>query len=72
MNFPGSAGCWRTRSGAFDRSLGHLAEVMEIADRVVLIDNSRARRRLILSHEDGRIKYAMSMPPAWANLDRGA
>jgi len=56
----------------FDRSLGHLAEAMAIMDRVVLIDNSRARRQLVLSLENGRIKYAMSTPPAWANLDPGA
>ena len=56
----------------FDRSLGHLGEAMEIADRVVLIDNSRSRRQLVLSLEGGRVKYAMSTPPAWANLDPAA
>jgi predicted ABC-type ATPase len=56
----------------FDRSLGHLGEAMAIADRVVLIDNSRSRRQLILSLEGGRIKYTVSAPPAWAILDPGA
>ena len=49
----------------FDRSLANLPEAMQLADRVILIDNSGKRRQLVLSREGGRVKYAAPSPPGW-------
>lgn len=51
----------------FDRSLTNLAIAVQLANhRVLLIDNSGRRRRLILSSKAGRIKYRSPVPPRWA------
>ncbi len=57
------ADLWRR----FDRSIANLRTAMTIANhRVLLIDNSGQRRRLLFSSKGGRIKYRSPMPPAWA------
>lgn len=51
----------------FDRSIANLAAAMTIANnRVLLMDNSARRRRLLLASKDGRVKYRSPAPPAWA------
>lgn len=51
----------------FDRSIGNLAVAMTIANhRVLLVDNSRNRRRLLFSRKGGRVKYRSPTPPTWA------
>lgn len=50
----------------FDRSFGNLRTAMGLADRVILIDNSGMKRRLLYSAEAGRMKYLAADLPAWA------
>src|SRR3546814_11588527 len=55
------ADLWRR----FDRSLANLAVAMQLANhRVLLIDNSGKRRRLLLSSKAGRVKYRSPTPPS--------
>lgn len=57
------ADLWRR----FDRSIANLRTAMTIANhRVLLIDNSSQRRRLLFSSKAGRIKYRSPTPPVWA------
>ncbi|WP_420962254.1 AAA family ATPase [Brucella sp. IR073] len=50
----------------FVRCMNHLAEAMRIADRVLVLDNSGKRRRLILIRENGRTKLLSRNVPNWA------
>jgi hypothetical protein len=50
----------------FDRSLDNLSSALAMADRAMILDNSSARRRLLLSIEDGRVKHAAKTLPDWA------
>lgn len=50
----------------FDRSLAHLALAMKVADRVLVLDNSDRRTRLLLSTENGRTKHITRRLPTWA------
>lgn len=51
----------------FDRSIGNLAAAMTIANhRVLLVENSDQRRRLLFSSQGGRVKYRSPTPPPWA------
>jgi predicted ABC-type ATPase len=50
----------------FDRSLNNLSSALAMADRAMILDNSSARRRLLLSIEDGRVKHAAKTLPDWA------
>ncbi|NIJ07614.1 putative ABC-type ATPase [Sphingomonas vulcanisoli] len=49
----------------FGRSLANLTIAADLADRVILIDNSAKRRRFLLSRENGRVKYSAAQLPAW-------
>lgn len=49
----------------FPRSRGNLPLAIGLADRVLLFDNSRMRRQLIMSMEQGRVKFRASNPPPW-------
>jgi len=50
----------------FDRSIANLRVAMTIANhRILLLDNSDRRRRLLLSSKSGRIKYQSSTLPDW-------
>lgn len=50
----------------FARSMAHLAGAMQIADRVLVLDNTGNRRRLLLSRENGRTKLVSRNLPQWA------
>lgn len=51
----------------FDRSVANLRTAMSIANhRVLLIDNSSQRRRLLFSSNGGRETYRSPTPPTWA------
>lgn len=54
------------RDRRFPRSLANLPEAMKIAHRSILLDNTGKRRRLVLSVEHGRTRFANSQPPRWA------
>lgn len=50
----------------FDRSMENLAIGLTLSDRSYVIDNSRTRRRLVLSRENGRVRHLAKAIPAWA------
>lgn len=50
----------------FSRSLANLPIAMQLAERVLLFDNSGPRRQLIFSREKGRVKFRSSAIPHWA------
>jgi predicted ABC-type ATPase len=50
----------------FDRSTANIPKAMALADRVILLDNSGKRLKLIHWREDGRMKYTAPAPPPWA------
>ncbi len=50
----------------YARSFGNLRAAMGLADRVILIDNSGMRRRLLYSAEASRVKFAAADLPPWA------
>lgn len=50
----------------YDRSMANLPAAMQIAHRVLVLDNSEERRRLILSRENGRTKLVSRRLPEWA------
>lgn len=50
----------------YPRSLDNLAQAIEKADRVYVLDNTGKRRRLVLTMEAGRVKYASRNLPQWA------
>jgi predicted ABC-type ATPase len=50
----------------YSRSLEHLADALDLADRVFVLDNSGERRRLLLSVEHGRVKHLSGNLPQWA------
>lgn len=50
----------------YGRSVANLAEAMEYAHRVLVLDNSWARARLLLSVEYQRVKFLSPHLPAWA------
>lgn len=50
----------------FNRSLDNLSAALATADRAMVLDNSSARRKLLLSIEDGRVKHAARTLPDWA------
>lgn len=53
----------------FDRSVANLRIVMTIANhRVLLVDSSGQRRRLLFSSKAGRVKYRSPAAPTWATL----
>lgn len=67
----------RTRSGGhpvpiadilrrFDRSMQNLPPAMRLSDRVLVLDNSGARERLLLRIENGRAGHVARRMPAWA------
>lgn len=49
----------------FGRSMTHLAQAIQIAHRVLLIDNSSKRLRLLVSCENGRVKHISAHLPRW-------
>lgn len=50
----------------FARSMGNLAVAMRIADRVIIVDNTGERFRLILMRGDDRGGFVSRSIPAWA------
>lgn len=50
----------------YGRSMANLPAAMQIAHRVLVLDNSEERRRLILSRENGRTKLVSRRLPQWA------
>lgn len=51
----------------FDRSTANLREAAAIANhRLILLDNSGNRRRLVFTRMGKRVKYRSPQPPAWA------
>jgi len=48
-----------------ERSLANLPEGAMTADRAFLFDNSRRKHRLILVHEEGRLRMVAKSIPAW-------
>lgn len=50
----------------FEDALAKLRIGFDIADRIIIFDNSGQRRRLILVHEDGRSRLISRNAPAWA------
>lgn len=50
----------------FARSLENLSVAFDSADRVFVLDNTKAKRRLLLSVEDGRVKHQSRNLPDWA------
>ncbi len=50
----------------FDRSMANLAPGLILADRSYVVDNSRTRRRLVLSRENGRVRHLAKAIPPWA------
>lgn len=49
----------------FGRSMSHLTQAIQIAHRVLLLDNSGKRLRLLVSCENGRIKHISAHLPRW-------
>jgi predicted ABC-type ATPase len=50
----------------YERSLSHLGDAIDLANRVFVLDNSGENRRLLLSVEHGRVKHLSGRLPAWA------
>ncbi|WP_037515066.1 AAA family ATPase [Sphingobium xenophagum] len=51
----------------FDRSLANLRKAMSTANhRVILLDNSGSRRRLVFTRIGARARYRSPNPPEWA------
>lgn len=50
----------------FDRSLANFTLALSLAERVIVVDNSLDRRRLVLSIENQRVKHVARSLPAWA------
>lgn len=50
----------------FTRSLENLSAAFDLADRVFVLDNTKARRRLVFSYEQGRVKHMSPNLPDWA------
>ncbi|WP_062339641.1 AAA family ATPase [Zymomonas mobilis] len=49
----------------FGRSMTHLVQAIQIAHRVLLLDNSSKRLRLLVSCENGRVKHISAHLPRW-------
>ena len=49
----------------FGLSMNHLAQAIQIAHRVLLLDNSGKRLRLLVSCENGRVKHIGAHLPRW-------
>lgn len=47
-------------------TMAKLGRALELADRVYVLDNSGRRRRLLLSREDGRMRFVSRRLPPWA------
>ena len=45
--------------------LAKLSRAVDMADRSFVLDNSGARRRLLLVREAGRVRFLARDPPAW-------
>jgi predicted ABC-type ATPase len=52
----------------YSRSLANLPEALRLADRAFLVDNTRARPRVLVSIEAGKLKRAVRDLPRWAAL----
>jgi predicted ABC-type ATPase len=50
----------------YSRSLANLPEALHLSDRAFLVDNTRARPRVLVSIEAGRLKRAVRDLPRWA------
>ena len=50
----------------YERSLAHLAVACQRSDRVLVLDNTGQKPRLLLSSEQGRVKYLSNNLPLWA------
>ena len=46
-------------------TLARLPQAIELADRTLVLDNSGTRRRLLMSMENGRVRWSSREPPAW-------
>jgi predicted ABC-type ATPase len=49
----------------FSRSVRNLPTAMQLAERVLLFDNSSTRLQLIFSREKGRVKFRSATMPQW-------
>jgi predicted ABC-type ATPase len=62
----------------YAKSLGNLAAAMDLADRCLILDNTRSRHRLLMTIDDGRVSHASLHLPKWttkavaAARDQGA
>jgi predicted ABC-type ATPase len=50
----------------FSVSLAHLGEALPLVDRALVLDNSGLKRQLLLSVENGQLKYGSRNLPEWA------
>lgn len=50
----------------YGRSLSNLTSAFDLADRILVLDNSGERRRLVFSYEQGRVKHMSPNLPDWA------
>ncbi len=50
----------------YSRSLENLVAAFDVTDRVFVLDNTKAKRRLLLSVDNGRVKHLSRMLPRWA------
>ena len=53
-------------SRRFSRSVANLPDLVALADRAFIFDNSGKRRRLLLSMEKGNAKFVSKRIPSWA------
>lgn len=52
----------------YDRSTGNLREAVALSDRVMLIDNSGVRRRMLKVLVDHQMRFKADNLPAWAEF----
>lgn len=52
----------------YDRSTSNLRDAAAMADRVMLLDNSGARRRMLKVIVDGEVRFQAENLPAWADF----
>lgn len=50
----------------FDDALKNLGVAFRIANRTIVFDNSKTRRRLVLLHEDNQARFIAKAVPEWA------
>lgn len=53
----------------FSRSMANLREASSHVDRLWILDNSRERRRLVLSSEQGQPRFLSDQIPVWVPAD---